>query len=289
MDGTLDMDCNAIYLPYGDGASFAGYREAPWAVPGTNGTNKLWFRGIKNLDATLEWALQHGLGRATELVVTGVSAGGLSSFLHVDRIAARVREVNPSIKVRGAPVVGFFLDHPNFVNDAATSYTAEMAYLYNMQNLTFGSDGGVMQGCAAAYPAEQQHLCVMSPHMAKFVQTPYFVFNSRFDAWQLGNILQVGSWTGDKAKQDALVQYGADFLTEFEAVVPVASNGAFISTCICHACPFPTLTLENKTAFQHYAAWYEGVTAGGQASVHVDARPPNGGGAIVDSLCAAFP
>ena len=260
-------------------------------LQGTNGTEKLWFRGIKNLDATVEWALQHGLGNATELVVTGVSAGGLSSFLHVDRIAARVRGVNPGVRVRGAPVVGFFLDHANFANNTATSYTAAMEYLYRMQNLTFGPDGGVMRACAAAYPAGQQHLCAMSPHMATFVQTPYFVFNSRFDAWQLSNVLQVGSWTGNSTKQGALVQYGADFLTQFEAavVVPTAPrNGAFISTCICHACPWQTLQLGNKTAFQHYAAWYEGRTAGGGASVHLDTRQPNGGGAITDSLCAAF-
>ena len=35
INGTLDMDCNAVYLPYGDGASFAGYRPDPWVVPGT--------------------------------------------------------------------------------------------------------------------------------------------------------------------------------------------------------------------------------------------------------------
>ena len=98
---TLDMDCNAVYLPYGDGASFAGFRAKPWSVPGTK--EKLWFRGIKNLDATVEWALRHGLANATELVVTGVSAGGLSSFLHVDRIAERVRRVNPQVQVCRPP------------------------------------------------------------------------------------------------------------------------------------------------------------------------------------------
>ena len=98
---TLDMDCNAIYLPYGDGASFAGFRAKPWSVPGTK--EKLWFRGIKNLDATVEWALRRGLANATELVVTGVSAGGLSSFLHVDRVAERVRRVNPHVQVCRPP------------------------------------------------------------------------------------------------------------------------------------------------------------------------------------------
>ena len=36
------------------------------------------------------------------------------TFLHMDRISARVKAVNPNIKVRAAPVVGFFLDHDNF-------------------------------------------------------------------------------------------------------------------------------------------------------------------------------
>ena len=52
-------DCNCIYMPYGDGASFSGYRAKPWPVPGTN-NETLTFRGIKNLDATVEWALAHG-------------------------------------------------------------------------------------------------------------------------------------------------------------------------------------------------------------------------------------
>merc|ERR1712166_1670140 len=90
-----------------------------------------------------------------------------------------------------------------------------MQYLYTMQNLTFGADGALMQECAAAYPPEQQHFCVMSPHMAKFIQTPYFIFNSRFDAWQLGNILQIGLWN-TTAEQHALVQYGSDFLIQLD-------------------------------------------------------------------------
>jgi hypothetical protein len=32
----------------------------------------------------------------------------------------------------------------------------------------------------------------MSPHMQEFIQTEYFMFNSKYDAWQLANELQVG-------------------------------------------------------------------------------------------------
>ena len=173
---SLDMDCNSIYLPYGDGASFSGFRPETWAVPGKPNGQNLTFRGIKNLDAAVAFALEHGMSSATELVVTGVSAGGLSSFLHMDRIADVVRRESPIVKVRGAPVVGFFLDHSNFANKSATTYTAEMHYLFDMQNLTFGSDGGMTQACHAKHPTEPW-LCFMSPHMFDVVKTPLFVFN----------------------------------------------------------------------------------------------------------------
>ena len=200
---SLDMDCNSIYLPYGDGASFSGFRIDTWPIPGKPGQN-LTFRGIKNLDAAVAFALSKGMSTATELVVTGeclwlpkllliavcsngfdrcthagVSAGGLSSFLHMDRIAAMCRQTSPAVKVRGAPVVGFFLDHMNFANNTETTYTSEMKYLYSMQNLTFGSDGGMTEACEAKHPTEPW-LCFMSPHMFDVIKTPLFVFNSRF-------------------------------------------------------------------------------------------------------------
>ena len=40
----------------------------------------------------------------------------------------------------------------------------------------------LMPACLAAFPHEP-HLCFMSPHVVEFVQTSFFMFNSRFDAW----------------------------------------------------------------------------------------------------------
>jgi hypothetical protein len=228
----------------------------------------------------------NGMSEATELVVTGVSAGGLSTFLHTDRIAARVRRDSPNVTVKAAPVVGFFLDHANYKNEKATSYTTRMAYAYKMQNLTFGPDGGLTPACIAAFPTTPAK-CFMSPHMFPYIQTPLFVFNSRFDAWQLANILQISSWS-TAAEQHAVVKYGASFLQQFAPLQAVERHGGFITTCICHACHWSTLVLQGKTAFEHYAAWYQGKTTGA-ASMHVDTRMPNGNGTITDSQCSKFP
>lgn len=90
---------NRAILFYGDGASFSGYRAAPWPVPGTNAT--LYFRGIANLDATVGRLLALGMRHATRIVFTGGSAGGLTTWLHVDRVAQRMAVDAPAARVVG--------------------------------------------------------------------------------------------------------------------------------------------------------------------------------------------
>jgi hypothetical protein len=75
-DGTMDQDCNCLHLPYSDGASFSGFRAEPWPVPTMPG-KAVTFRGIKNFDGVLDFAMGHGMTKASEFVITGGSAGGL--------------------------------------------------------------------------------------------------------------------------------------------------------------------------------------------------------------------
>jgi len=283
-DGSMDGNCNCIFMPYGDGASFSGFRPEAWPVP-SNTSQKLYFRGIKNFDATIDFAFENGLDKATEFVLTGGSAGGLSTFLHADRVAERLAKDAPDCNhVRAAPEVGYFLDHDNFQHDEK-NYTAEMKYIHNMQNLTSGADGGLLPVCEKAYP-ENKHYCFMSPHMEQFIQTPFFMFNSKYDSWQLANVLQT-KWD-TKEEQAAVIQYGEDFLQQFKPVQSESQNGAMITSCICHSCPWAQLELEGKTSFQHYADWYYGKT-NGSAAIHIDPRLPNGGGSLDFEQCSAFP
>eukprot|EP00912_Choanoflagellata_sp_UC4_P000010 UC4_evm4s7 len=155
-----------------------------------------------------------------------------------------------------------------------------------MQNLTFGEDGGLKYQCEVKHK-DEPWLCFMSPHMQDVIRTPYFMFNSKFDAWQLGNIFQ--SPYKSKAEQQGVLQYGKDFLEQFTPVTKQAKNGAMITSCICHGCPWADLKVENKTSYQHYGAWLAGKTSG-PASIHVDPSPtPNGGGSIKNLSCKPFP
>jgi len=283
-DGSIETDCNCLLMHYCDGASFSGFRPKPWAVPSVPGES-LYFRGIKNLDGTFDWAFRHGLDKATEFVLTGHSAGGLSTFLHVDRVADRLAKEAPDCKhVRAAPTGGYFLDHANFKYDEH-AFMGYVKYMYHMHNLTFGADGGLTAECQSAF-ASNPHYCFWSPYMHKFIRTPFFMFNSKYDAYQLARVLDVkGMETAEE--QSAVLQYGSDFLKDFEQLQDEPKNGGMITSCICHNCPWSHLALDGKSSYQHYADWSFGKASGADA-LHVDSRTPNGAGTITHPYCAEF-
>ena len=104
---------NEINGLYGDGASRSGFRAEPWPVPSNKTCPGLYFRGAASLDAMLDYLLTIGMSEATEIVFSGGSAGGLTSFLHLDHVAQRMARESPLARVVGMPVCGFFLDHGN--------------------------------------------------------------------------------------------------------------------------------------------------------------------------------
>ena len=196
-------------------------------------------------------------------------------------------------------MVGYFLDHDNFGHTtgvpntpswADANYTAKMQYIYGMQNLTFGADGGLTAACQAKH-ADAPHLCFMSPHMVDVVETNLYVFNSKYDAWQLQNELQTKFSNGTTpAEQAAVRAYGNDFMHDFEPA-GTNKNGGFITSCICHGCPWDKLTFEgNKTAYEYYADWANSRDFPREPkALVVDSRGPNGDGDLTFSECAPFP
>ena len=115
-------------------------------------------------------------------------AGGMAVYLHADRIAARLRSTVPTMKIRAAQEVGFFLDHGALSKKPQDSFTYHAKVMYNMQNMS--GSGGLSRSCLAANPVAPW-LCFLAPHiMATSIRTLMFELHSRYDEWQLHNILQ---------------------------------------------------------------------------------------------------
>ena len=119
---------NRVLIHYCDGGSFSGDRTEPLTDASTG--NQIFVRGKRILEAVFEDLLvSQGMDAATDVLLTGTSAGGLATFLHADH----VQELLPSsVKRYGTmPISGFFLDHVD-INGSST-YGDELRYVFDCE------------------------------------------------------------------------------------------------------------------------------------------------------------
>jgi hypothetical protein len=155
-------DWNILFMKYCDGSSFSSM--LPLAVPvttqflnATSGealTAHVYYRGQRIHDALLDtFVRRHGLLEASDVVVAGCSAGGLSVYLHVDEVAARFTG-RAGARVRGLADSGFFVD------------AAPPSALGNRGNEKDGSarcEGGQSGGETLRWLASRQFAPALSP------------------------------------------------------------------------------------------------------------------------------
>jgi hypothetical protein len=208
----LQTDCNTnpafcnhsfVYAQYLDGASRAGSVAEPVQV----GNETIFFRGHAILQATLAALLAPGgvgsgmpsLAGASKLLISGSSAGGLTTFLHADEISELVHAANPGCEVRAVPEVGFFIDGESIWSrqHIMTSVYARIAAFANVSS-------SVNAGCAASKPVSEQWQCFMAQYTLPHIKTPLFLVNSMVDEWQAQNILAPNTIT-----EPAVSTYGA--------------------------------------------------------------------------------
>ncbi|CAE8606148.1 unnamed protein product [Polarella glacialis] len=112
-----------IYLPYCDGTSWSG--DA--VVDG------LHFRGRAILDAVMtELGDVRGITSASQVVLSGGSAGASAVLWHGDALAGRLRRVAPAAEVVALPDAGFFLDLPD--RWGTSSWPRQMRSIFNVSN-----------------------------------------------------------------------------------------------------------------------------------------------------------
>lgn len=224
---------NAVFLHYRDGSSFGSFRSEPLEVrfPGGAPGAKMWMRGRASFDAIIaDLQYRHGMISATEVILSGGSAGGLAVFYNLDHFAALLGD---QIKLTGFPDAGYFLDHA----DVNGEFTYRKAF--QGADLVWNVTGsrGTNEACLDAYPKAEHWKCLMAPYIAPFLKTPVFVMNSAFDAYQLPNILGTpcGVSTQSRPCNDSLAQrYGHDFVDGMAPVLSQPNNGAYVDSCWVH-------------------------------------------------------
>lgn len=169
---------NHVVFAYCDGASFTGTADEPDEVDG----RKVYYRGFRNFEAVLADLLaRRGLRKATQVLLSGDSAGGLAAFVHADHVAERLPATVQRYKV--APLSGLFLNHRNVADEPV--YEQQIQRVFLMQN----SSSGVDVHCLVSKSPRYMHLCMFGAETIGHTSAPVFVVNSVYDKWSLRCIL----------------------------------------------------------------------------------------------------
>ena len=173
-------------MPYVDGNSFSGLRDAPADYVDAHGAHHaLYFRGREVLAAVIDsvrrnvMGAQRRLADAQNVGLTGGSAGGLATILHADYVASLVPDAKGL--VWAAPQSGYFMNALS-VGTHALTYGLEMEATYVLSNASTNA------ACAAKYK-DFPFMCQFAEEVYPLVETPMFLLQSVYDSWQTRCIL----------------------------------------------------------------------------------------------------
>jgi len=230
---------NKVYIPYCDGASFAGNNHTIQNYQG----HQVYYRGFLNLQAVHKDLVEkRGLKSCSSAVISGCSAGGLATYLHVDWWH---QNLNPGrCEVRGMPDSGFFLDWN--APGTGPKYGNSMRWVAEAQNVY----SGVNQKCIAANKGKEAN-CFFAEHTALHIETPIFPLQSEYDSWQAANVL--GSHD-----PKLLNPFGEELTKRFHANVlrPHPRNGGFLDSCFHHCGEWDSIVINGHNSGEAMQRWY---------------------------------
>ncbi|XP_022631636.1 pectin acetylesterase 8 isoform X1 [Vigna radiata var. radiata] len=251
---------NRIKVRYCDGSSFTGDVEE------VNPVTKLHFRGARIFAAVMEDLLAKGMKNARNAIISGCSAGGLTSVLHCDRFRALLPR---GARVKCLSDAGYFIN----ARDVTGAYHIQQ--YFSQVVATHGSARNLPQSCTSRLSPK---LCFFPQYLASHITTPIFFVNAAYDSWQIKNILAPGvadpegHWHSCKLDINNCSPDQLDlmqgFRTEFLRALTVLGNssykGMFIDSCYAHCQTEMQETwlrsdspeLEKTTIAQAVADWF---------------------------------
>jgi len=239
-------DWNAVLFRYCDGGSYSGMNLSVTIQQGY----QLHFKGGFIREAFMDALLrEHGLASASEVVLSGCSAGGLATFLHADwwRLS-----LPASAFLVAVPDSGFFVDwSKTTAGNMTLAFGPMMRRIFHHFNASSGVDADCLASRAASGgdPAD----CYLPQHAVPFVTTPLWISQSLYDIWQLAHVL--GSADG------ALVQDFASAMLQGMAGSGLngtgSSNGGFVDSCDHHCYKWADMSVNGLRRIDAFGLWYE--------------------------------
>ena len=233
-------DWNFVWLAYCDGSIQTSDRVDPHALD--DGTS-LHFRGRALLDAHLhELEAQHAfLSTAEEVIISGTSAGGMSTYMQSSFIKSKLTA--PGAKLVAVPDAGFWWDTLAFGSDTYRPWLAmmEQAIVPTLWNATLR---GSMAKCLDTPPGGNRAKCFSQPYAYSYLDdVPTFVVQSLVDPAGMGFCFKVpchlngntpGSCTAEQLP--LIAAYSAELRGNITAAQAKFGkrDGHFLTSCAQH-------------------------------------------------------
>jgi ribosome maturation protein SDO1 len=257
---------NHAYDPYCTQDLHTGQRREA-----TEDTWGLYFSGHLVLEAMLDDMDRQGLLQATEIMLTGASAGGLGVWPNLDYIAERY----PRAKVTGATVAGHYFYATYYKGPHATDPGGMADFRKEAWATTYALyDAFVDVDCKAAMEAvrESPGGCILSNVTLPYVSSPGFVVQSQTDSvvltghdcWPEDNgydplpLTFMSMWHANMSQAlDPLMHEEARDLADPANLGMAYKYGVFAAACYCH-CSFTSSGpyISGSTYHQAHSAWY---------------------------------
>ena len=178
-------DWNFVWPAYCDGTSQTSDRAEPLVVRDGAGQTVLHFRGRALLDAHLhDLELDHQfLSTATEVIISGTSAGGMSTFMQSSFIKSQLK--HPDARIVAVPDAGWWWDHTAYNNASSRPFFDSIAKSIGPElwNATLRGTGA---RCLADPPRGDRAYCYTQPYAYSYLDVPAFVVQSLADPANLG-------------------------------------------------------------------------------------------------------
>lgn len=235
---------------------------------------------------------------ASEVVLGGCSAGGLGIYLGLDHMRSIITSYNPHILVTGFSDSGIFLEYSSHgyskfgkkhyveaLVDGRIDYASTMRTLFNRLNISAGAH----EECVHYHNHSSRHHanhskrsqttrqkrlgfkpddCIFADHLIRFIKTPLFALQPRYDQWQLHHVI------GSNYKS-VIAEFGKNITNiVVKHLLSNTHNGAFVDSCAhhCTSCsangedswngPRVAVELlsERINPAKAYARWYNATT-----------------------------
>jgi len=258
-----------VFTIYCDGSSYASSLDAPLATA----AGDVYFRGLDSLLAMLAELEAAGglLSRATDVILTGTSAGGMAVYLHADRVRALLPA---AARFAAVPDAGMFADAPDY--KGVFSWRATLQGAFALWNATAGAHAA----CAAATPRAAAWRCIVPQYAYAASTSRFFIVQSQYDTAQLSIVFKLpcsfAAGTCSPAEAAAVAEYArelGDNVTAARAAFG-ARDGAFLTSCAQHE--------ETCTDYDFGGGDEPGITIGAQNGLTTLAKWMAGEGTAAD-------